>query len=140
MQKFLNQYHYISTSRSGNHNVDLAIRRFQRFAGLKVTGKLDLATIDQMKKPRCGLPDDVAGGGRVRRYKTGDSFWLIIAIDFMCLHIATRLTLTDTLFFKGKDECIRQGKNIHKYEKYMKCQVFAPFNFKKRYQNKIKKM
>ena len=93
MQKFLNQYHYISTSRSGNHNVDLAIRRFQRFAGLKVTGKLDLATIDQMKKPRCGLPDDVAGGGRVRRYKTGDSFWLIIAIDFMCLHIATRLTL-----------------------------------------------
>lgn len=69
--KFLSQYHYISTSRSGNHNVDLAIRRFQRFAGLKVTGKLDLATIDQMKKPRCGLPDDVAGGGRVRRYKTG---------------------------------------------------------------------
>ena len=105
MQKFLNQYHYISTSRSGNHNVDLAIRRFQRFAGLKVTGKLDFATIDQMKKPRCGLPDDVAGGGRVRRYKTGDSSWLIIAIDFMCLYIATRLTLTDTLFFKGKDEC-----------------------------------
>ena len=59
----------------------------------------------QMKKPRCGLPDDVAGGSRVRRYKTGDSFWLIIAIDFMCLYIATRLALTDTLFFKGKDEC-----------------------------------
>ena len=86
MQKFLNQYHYISTSRSGNHNVDLAIRRFQQFAGLKVTGKLDFATIDQMKKPRCGLPDDVAGGGRVRRYKTGDSFWLIIAIDFMFVY------------------------------------------------------
>ncbi|KAM7433599.1 the peptidase M10A [Porites harrisoni] len=69
--KFLNQYHYISTSRSGNHNVKLAIRRFQRFAGLKVTGKLDRATIDQMKKPRCGLPDDEEEGGRVRRYTTG---------------------------------------------------------------------
>ena len=106
MQKFLNQYHYISTSRSGNHNVKLAIRRFQRFAGLKVTGKLDRATIDQMKKPRCGLPDDEEEGGRVRRYTTGDSFWLMIAIDVMCLHIATRLTLTNTLFFKGKDECM----------------------------------
>ena len=106
MQKFLNQYHYISTSRSGNHNVKLAIRRFQRFAGLKVTGKLDRATIDQMKKPRCGLPDDEEEGGRVRRYTTGDSFWLIIAIDVMCLHIATRLTLTNSLFFKGKDECM----------------------------------
>ena len=106
MQKFLNQYHYISTSRSGNHNVELAIRRFQRFAGLKVTGKLDRATIMQMKKPRCGLPDDEEEGGRVRRYTTGDSFWLIIAIDLMCLHIATRLTLTNTLFFKGKYECM----------------------------------
>ena len=106
MQKFLNQYHYISTSRSGNHNVKLAIRRFQRFAGLKVTGKLDRAAIMQMKKPRCGLPDDEEEGGRVRRYTTGDSFWLIIAIDLMCLHIATRLTLTNTLFFKGKDECM----------------------------------
>ena len=105
MQKFLNQYHYISTSRSGNHNVEIAIRRFQRIAGLKVTGKLDRATIMQMKKPRCGLPDDEEEGGRVRRYTTGDSFWLIIAIDVMCLHIATRLTLTNTLFFKGKDEC-----------------------------------
>ena len=136
MQKFLNQYHYISTSRSGNHNVDLAIRRFQRFAGLKVTGKLDRATIDQMKKPRCGLPDDEEEGGRVRRYTlTGDSFWLIIAIDFMCLYIATRLTLT----LKEKMS-VRQGKNLNTYEKHMKCQVFAPFNFKNRYQNKRKKI
>ena len=40
-----------------------------------------------MKKPRCGLPDDVAEGGRVRRYATGDSFWLIIAIGFMSVCI-----------------------------------------------------
>ena len=116
MQKFLNQYHYISTSRSGNHNVELAIRRFQRFAGLKVTGKLDRATIMQMKKPRCGLPDDEEEGGRVRRYTTGDSFWLIIAIDLMCLHIATRLTLTNTLFFKEKDECVTRKEPKYVWE------------------------
>ena len=74
LQNFLNQYHYLSTSRSGNHDVNSAIRHFQRFAGLKVTGRLDSATIRQMKKPRCGMPDDAAGSDRVRRYKTGSKW------------------------------------------------------------------
>lgn len=74
MQNFLNQYHYLSSSRSGNHDVDSAIRHFQRFAGLKVTGRLDSATIRQMRKPRCGMPDDAAGSDRVRRYKTGSKW------------------------------------------------------------------
>lgn len=71
---FLNQYHYLSTSRSGNHDVESAIKHFQRFAGIKVTGRLDSATIRQMKKPRCGMPDDAAGSDRVRRYKTGSKW------------------------------------------------------------------
>lgn len=74
LQNFLNQYHYLSTSRSGNHDVESAIRHFQRFAGIKVTGRLDSATIRQMKKPRCGMPDDAAGSDRVRRYKTGSNW------------------------------------------------------------------
>lgn len=57
-------------SRSGNHDVDQAIRNFQSFAGLKVTGRLDRATIRQMKKPRCGMPDKEVGGDRFRRYAT----------------------------------------------------------------------
>ena len=57
-------------SRSGNHDVEKAITNFQRFAGLKVTGRLDRATIDLMKKPRCGMPDDQAGETRLRRYAT----------------------------------------------------------------------
>lgn len=44
-------------SRSGNHDVERAIRNFQSFAGLEETGRLDRATIKQMKKPRCGMPD-----------------------------------------------------------------------------------
>ena len=70
----------------------------------------------QMKKPRCGLPDDEEEDGRVRRYTTGDSFWLIIATDVMCLHIATRLTLTNTLFFKGKDDCKTGKEPEHVWE------------------------
>ena len=34
-----------------------ALRTFQQFHGLEVTGELDQATVDQMNKPRCGFPD-----------------------------------------------------------------------------------
>lgn len=70
MQKYLNQFQYLSMSRSGNHDVKQALRSFQSFAGLNVTGLLDRATIKQMKKPRCGMPDSGGGGDRLRRYAT----------------------------------------------------------------------
>ena len=72
-QKFLSQYHYISPTRSGNHDVETAIRRFQEFTGLSVTGELNEQTIAQMKKPRCGVAD-VDEEGRVKRYKTGSKW------------------------------------------------------------------
>ncbi|KAL9970690.1 hypothetical protein ACROYT_G023101 [Oculina patagonica] len=43
-----------------------AIKRFQEFFGLAVTGDLDDETLEQMKKPRCGVPD--VDMGRVKRY------------------------------------------------------------------------
>ena len=48
--------------------METAIRNFQSFAGLPVTGELDAATIKQMKEPRCGM-SDVDEEGRVKRYK-----------------------------------------------------------------------
>ena len=72
-QKFLSQYYYISSTRSGNHDVETAIRRFQEFTGLSVTGELNEQTIAQMKKPRCGMAD-VDEEGRVKRYKTGSKW------------------------------------------------------------------
>ncbi|EFO15073.1 matrixin family protein [Loa loa] len=37
-----------------------ALKKFQAFAGLKVTGKLDAATVNKMKQKRCGRPDVIA--------------------------------------------------------------------------------
>jgi len=52
-----------------------AVRRFQAFAGLPVTGVVDEATAEKMNQPRCGLPDqtglaDFATSGR--RWATTD--------------------------------------------------------------------
>lgn len=68
--KYLNNYGYISYARSGNHDVPTAIRKFQEFFGLNVTGNLDASTIDLMKKPRCGVSDASSGDTRKRRYAT----------------------------------------------------------------------
>lgn len=36
---------------------ETAIRGYQRMAALPQTGQLDEATLAEMRKPRCGLPD-----------------------------------------------------------------------------------
>ena len=68
-QKYLNEYGYISFSRSGNHDVSTAIRMFQEYFGLRVSGILDASTVNLMKKPRCGVPD-ANEGVRMQRYAT----------------------------------------------------------------------
>lgn len=62
----------MSHSRSGGNDVTTAIRKFQKFFGLPVTGKLDQATMKVMSKPRCGLPDVVSKdeGKRMKRFST----------------------------------------------------------------------
>ena len=72
-QDYLNKYHYISPTRSGNHDVATAVRRFQEFFQLPVTGKIDDATRRQMEKPRCGLPDPVEST-RHKRYATASKW------------------------------------------------------------------
>lgn len=72
LQEYLSNYNYISKSRSGNHDVSTALKKFQKFFGLPVSGELDEETLYQMKKPRCGVPDVDDNGDRVRvkRYST----------------------------------------------------------------------
>ena len=47
----------IETGALRTEEMKRAIRRFQSYAQLPASGKLDQATREQMMKPRCGLPD-----------------------------------------------------------------------------------
>ena len=47
-----------------------AIKRFQKFFHLKVTGKLDIETQNEMLKPRCGDPDEANGAQSFRTFRT----------------------------------------------------------------------
>jgi hypothetical protein len=53
------------------------IKQLQRFAGLDVTGKIDEATVQLVKKPRCSVPDFGPSDKmrRRKRYAIHDSQW-----------------------------------------------------------------
>ena len=68
LQKYLTEYHYISPSKSGNHEVGTAVKKFQKFFHLPETGEVDEDTMNAMKKPRCGDPDVEEEASRFKRF------------------------------------------------------------------------
>lgn len=69
VQEFLDRFGYMRPSAVGvaslktfDDSTVKALRLYQAFHGLPVTGEIDEATIAEMSKPRCGFPDfpDVA--------------------------------------------------------------------------------
>jgi hypothetical protein len=65
LKKYLEKfgYHRLCTCQEDvfcRHVVE-ALEKYQIFFGLPVTGRLDEATITQMRKPRCGVPDLLPG-------------------------------------------------------------------------------
>jgi hypothetical protein len=63
LQTFLRDYGYLATETSleafDTDTVD-ALRTYQEFNGLPITGKLDQDTASFMSRPRCGVPDDTS--------------------------------------------------------------------------------
>ncbi|XP_053187113.1 uncharacterized protein LOC128370954 [Scomber japonicus] len=52
-------------ARRGISSVNKKLADMQRFFGLEITGALDAETLEMMRKPRCGVPDE-----RMARYST----------------------------------------------------------------------
>ncbi|KAL0014792.1 hypothetical protein SO802_001861 [Lithocarpus litseifolius] len=68
VKHYLNKYGYLNYEDSNNFEEDefdeameVAIKAYQTFFHLKVTGKLDIDTTKQMSIPRCGVPDIMNG-------------------------------------------------------------------------------
>ncbi|XP_077200331.1 interstitial collagenase-like isoform X2 [Paroedura picta] len=62
-QKYFHSYYPepegipVLRSKGNIYNMTDKIRQMQEFFGLRVTGQLNPQTLDEMKKPRCGVPD-----------------------------------------------------------------------------------
>ena len=68
VKHYLNKYGYLNYEDSNNFEEDefdealeVAIKTYQTFFHLKVTGKLDTDTIKKMSMPRCGVADIING-------------------------------------------------------------------------------
>ncbi|CAH1270700.1 MMP14 [Branchiostoma lanceolatum] len=74
--KYLEKFGYLPSASEqtgglqAQGNLNKAIRQFQRFAHINITGELDEPTLEMMERPRCGVKDIVgtANSARKRRY------------------------------------------------------------------------
>lgn len=80
-KKYLHKYGY-TASYSKKTPIEVeAIKSFQAFAHLEVTGKIDRQTIEKMEEPRCGMRDPIISvnkSGRFRRYNHQGTDWYLL--------------------------------------------------------------
>jgi Putative peptidoglycan binding domain len=92
LQMYLMQYGYLRMTESADpieefrssDEVRLAVEELQKMAGLPVTGQFDAATVNQMKKPRCGVRDLVppSGNGGPENFEVGSTSWQKTDINY----------------------------------------------------------
>jgi len=88
-EEYLRRYGYLQPSSTASdtqleslqsdssNSFSSAIRKFQRMAGIRVTGTMNTETIAMMERPRCGVSDHIQEeeGTRKKRYVLEGSSW-----------------------------------------------------------------
>lgn len=69
LKKYLGRFGYVRDYTAPPAEVEHGLKQFQTFANLKVTGKLDDATMKKMSDPRCGIKDPIKLLNVTRRRK-----------------------------------------------------------------------
>ncbi|XP_022253215.1 50 kDa hatching enzyme-like, partial [Limulus polyphemus] len=96
---YLNHYGYMNeTSSKSSSLIDygsltIAIKDFQRFAGLNETGVIDNETITMMEMPRCGVKDKVghSNSARRKRYALQGSKWRVSNLTYRISKYPSRI-------------------------------------------------
>lgn len=102
---YLSQFGYLPASAKNPSSGGLldqetwerAIRDFQSFAGLNVTGELDSETTELMSLPRCGVRDKIGFGSdsRSKRYALQGSRWKVKNLTYRISKYPKRLKRSD---------------------------------------------
>lgn len=105
LQIYLSQFGYLPASAKNPSSGGLldqetwerAIRDFQSFAGLNVTGELDSETTELMSLPRCGVRDKIGFGSdsRSKRYALQGSRWKVKNLTYRISKYPKRLKRSD---------------------------------------------
>ncbi|XP_071180545.1 stromelysin-1-like [Mytilus edulis] len=95
-QSYLEQFGYMSSAKSFKlHSTSErieALKSFQKFNNLPITGKLDQDTIHKMNTPRCGVPDmEPSSDGLPKPYKTGPK-WTKKNLSWRVTNFSDRLS------------------------------------------------
>ncbi|XP_076350925.1 collagenase 3-like [Tachypleus tridentatus] len=96
---YLKHYGYMNeTSSKSSSLIDydslkIAIKDFQRFAGLNETGELDNETITMIEMPRCGVKDKVghSNSARRKRYALQGSKWRVSNLTYRISKYPSRI-------------------------------------------------
>jgi matrix metalloproteinase-14 (membrane-inserted) len=106
MLNFLSKYGYLPKDVQGDklyseETITIAIKEFQEFSGLRVTGILDQATVNKMGARRCGLPDilhsDSPNSNKPFAYTTMGTRWLKNTLTWMPTKLSNKLRESDQL-------------------------------------------
>jgi len=73
-KEYLHKYGYLESMDHTDEELDAAVKDFQYFVGMNMTGEMDAPTMEFLKRPRCGMPDYPPAAIRNRR-PSGRARW-----------------------------------------------------------------